>query len=415
MNIQDLYQKKDSLFVRPSSSVHGLIGLLILIGAGSFVFGLTSGDPTRAWGSFLINLFFFFCISLGGVVFGSMQDLVGAVWGRGIKRSHEAFGAFLPIAGLLFTFYFICIQFGMLGADQVYSWIVDPHILDHFPGKNVWLQKEFMLIRDVVAVVLIVALCRWLVAQGLRNDHLLLSGKVEEAQKLGEQNRKTIRYWAAPVMVVLSVMFSLLTFDLTMSLAPTWFSTLWGGWNFAILMQSLMASIVWMMFLLRKTGVAPFIEQRHFHDIGKLLFGFTVFFAYLTYAHILTYWYGNVPEETSYFIVRLQKPWIQMIIWLMFGTFFIPFFSLIPKANKWTPGIVLPVATIVLVSQWMVWMLVVVPELVAADQWAGPWLEIGTFFGFAGLFLGSYFRFSSKHPMIPVSDPLLIESLHYGH
>ncbi|MFK7873546.1 MAG: hypothetical protein AB8C84_10370 [Oligoflexales bacterium] len=415
MNIQDLYQKRDSLFVRAGSVSNFLVVAGILVGVLSFAAGMSSGDHVRTWGSFIFNLFFFFCIALGGVAFGGMQDLVGAIWGRAIKRSHEAMGAFLPLAGVFFTIFFLCIQFRVLSADQVYPWIADPHMLDHFPGKNVWLQQEFMLIRDVFAVVVIVALCKWLTGHGLRSDKIFLEGRLEEAQKLGEENRKKVRYWAAPVMFVLSCMFSLLMFDLTMSLAPTWFSTLWGGWNFAILMQTLMASIVWIMYLLRNTGIGAFIERKHYHDIGKMLFGFTVFFAYLTYAHILTYWYGNVPEETSYFFTRLQSPWLQMLCALLFGTFFIPFFTLIPKAHKWTPYIVLPVATIVLVSQWFVWMLVVIPEVVTPEQWNGPLLDVGVFLGFGGVFLGSYMRFAKNHPMLPVSDPLLLESFHHGH
>jgi hypothetical protein len=145
------------------------------------------------------------------------------------------------------------------------------------------------------------------------------------------------------------------------------------------------------------------------------LHGFTVFFAYLTFAHVLTYWYTNIPEETSYFLTRLEKPWVYFIIAAPFLVFLIPFIFLIPKANKWNPKTAIPIALVVLSAQWLNYMLVVIPEVVSAHEWQFPWIELGTFLGCLAGFLLSIYRFAQKIPMVSLADPLLLPALESAH
>ena len=411
----ELYEKRNSFFLELSNAGKGGILLGIVIGVVVFGIGLFV-EPTRTWGSLLFNLMFFFSLALGGVAFGNMQDIVGATWGRPIKRLHESFGAFIPWASGIFIFYLLAIKLDQLGAGQIYKWVADPHLLDHFHGKNIWLQYDFMMIRDIFAIILIAGFSWWHLKITSARDLALVEGRKDEAKRLGEETRQTLRYWSAPILVVYALAFSLIAFDLTMSLAPTWFSTLWGGWSFAIMMQTLMAFTLIMMFYLKESQIGQYIKRQQFHDVGKLMFGFTVFFAYLTYAHVLTYWYGNVPEETSYFITRLEAPWIYIVIASLFLSFFFPFFAMIPRVSKWAGAITIPVALVILLAQWLNYLLVVIPEVQPAGKsWIFPWIEVGVFFGFLGLFLFSIFQFGKKVPMLSIADPLLESALHDEH
>jgi len=194
-----------------------------------------------------------------------------------------------------------------------------------------------------------------------------------------------------------------------------WFSTLWGGWLFAIMMQTLMALLLIVMFFVRGSGIGGLIKREHFHDVGKLLHGFTVFFAYLTYAHVLTYWYGNMPEETEYFIARLTAPWLGIILVAPVMSFLIPLFVLLFKPAKWTQVITVPIAVLILAAQWLAYLVVVMPQAVDASKWTLPWLELMVFLGFLGVFLQSYFWFGKRFPMVGVADPLLAQALHGEH
>jgi hypothetical protein len=194
-----------------------------------------------------------------------------------------------------------------------------------------------------------------------------------------------------------------------MSLAPTWLSTLWGGWAFAAMMQTTMATILIFMFALRGTSIGRLLRRQNFHDVGKLMHGFTVFFAYLTYAHIITYWYGNVPEETEYFLHRMHSPWLAIVKVIPFLLF--PLFALIPKVSKWTAPITVPICVVILVAQWLVSLIVVIPQVVDGKNWGLPWIEVGLFLGFLGAFISSILWFGKRFPMVGIGDPLLAEAI----
>ena len=415
MNSQNLYEQRQSFYLNPGAQARGGLIFCILIGVATFFIGQYLGLGTRTWGSFLFNLFWFFSIALGGVVFAAMQDVIGAVWGRPIMRIHEAFASFLPVAALLFAVFFLCIGLKVGKADEVYSWIKDPSIVAHLWGKRDWLQPGLMMGRDLFALVVILCTAGWQMRLKLRSDMALIRGDRAQSEKLGQDAKAKLRHWSAPVLVIYALTFSLLCFDLLMSLAPTWLSTLWAGWAFSIMMQSLMATLLISMYLLKRTQIGQLIRRDQFHDVGKIMHGFTIFFAYLTYAHILTYWYGNVPEETEYFIHRLQAPWVYLVLGAPIFSFVLPLFTLIPKMSKWTKPITMPIAFLILASQWFSFLVIVQPEVVDGKTWTFPGLEFGIFLGILGLFLMSVLRFAKRRPMVAVGDLLLHEVLNGSH
>lgn len=415
MNIHSLYEQRDSFFLTPSTTSRGGLIFCIVVGLLTFFASIVLGEATRAWGALLFNVFFFFAIALGGVAFSGMQDTIGATWGRPIMRLHESFASFLPVGVGLFAIFFLCIHLQIGKANEVYRWIKDPDMLAHYWGKRDWLQPGFMMARDLFAMGVILVLAGWQLRLKLSRDMALVRGEKDRALKLGLEVRDRLRMWSAPILVCYALAFSLLGFDMTMSLSPLWFSTLWGGWHFAIMMQTLMATLLLVMYMAKSTPLGQFIRRQQFHDIGKFLHGFTIFFAYLTYAHVLTYWYGNVPEETEYYLHRLHAPWVYLVIATPILVFVLPLFALIPKASKWTAPFTIPIASIILFAQWLVYLIVVIPEVADPAKWALPWVEIGVFLGVLGLFLTCVFWFGKRFPMLSIADPLLPEALSDHH
>jgi hypothetical protein len=288
-------------------------------------------------------------------------------------------------------------------------------MLHHFHGKKQYLVPFWFYVRVVTCVVLLVGLTLWQLKHTLKRDQVFLAGQKEEAQAMGVIGNFKLRFWSAPILVVYGVAFSLLCFDLTMSLSPLWFSTLWGGWQFAVMMQTLMASLLITMFALKSTKIGQAFQRQQFHDVGKLMHGFTVFFAYLTYAHVLTYWYGNVPEETEYFLHRLHEPWLTFLLIIPVIGFVIPLYGLIFKASKWTASAAIPFASLILLAQWFSYMLIVMPEVIDGKTFGFPVIEIGLFFGMFGLFVSTILWFAKKNPMLPLADPLFAKSLASDH
>lgn len=401
----DFYAKRQEFFLEVSQPQRLFLMALIGVGVLAFLGGLVSGEPTRAWGSLLFNCLFFFSIAVGGVAFGHMQDVIDAEWGRPIKRMHEAFGSFIPVAASVLAVFLICVRFDIFGAQAVFSWIKNPEQVTHFWGKSTWLEPNFMLIRDLFSLAVIAGLSHWQMTLVTKRDLAFAAGKKDLANQLAHRAGEILHYWSAPVLVVYALAFTVIVTDLAMSLAPTWFSTLWAGWMFAIMMQTLMATNLLMMFYLKTTKVGEYIGRQQFHDVGKIMHGFTIFFAYLTFAHILTYWYTNIPEETSYFMTRMQKPWFCWLILSPICSFLIPVFALVPKASKWTAKRTIPIATLILSAQWLAYLLVVMPQI--GVNISLPWVEVGLLCGFLGLFLATFFNFVRKVPALPIADPLL--------
>ena len=217
MGAGDLYENRQNYFLKPSATLKTTVLAAIAIGAVILGVGAFQTEMTRFWGAILFNLFFFFSIALGGVALGGMQDIIGAVWGRPIRRIHEGFGAFLPVAGGLMIIFLIAIRIDLLGAGSVYTWIADPELVKHFWGKNVWLQPDFMIARDVFAIAVILILARWQVNAGLKRDKAFLDGDRSTSASMGESIRASNRYWSAPVLFAYACCYTLLGFDLLMS------------------------------------------------------------------------------------------------------------------------------------------------------------------------------------------------------
>lgn len=411
----DLKHVDKSLFYVHAPRLQAFAAVLLVLGLIAMGVGFFRHEGPRVWASLIFNNFFFFCLGLGGMILSTCTDVISATWHRPIRRIQEAFGAYVPVAAVLFLILVIAIIFNLGDAKTVYRWIDHPEMLHHFWGKRSWLVPNFFYIRVVLFLLMLSGLVIFQLKKTTTRDRLWMDGRYDEAETYADEYRVKSRFWSAPSLVIFGVVFTFLAFDVTMSLAPTWLSTLWGGWSFAVMMQTLMAATLIAMFSLRDHKIGSFWKRQQFHDIGKLMHGFTVFFAYLTFAHVLTYWYGNMPEETEYFMERLHSPWVYGLFAVFFLGFVIPLYSLIPARAKWTAGWTLPVAGIILLAQWITNLILVMPEVIKVDQMTVPYVEVGGFFMVFGLFITTFLTFAKKVPMLPVADPLLHEALTGGH
>jgi hypothetical protein len=209
-------------------------------------------------------------------------------------------------------------------------------------------------------------------------------------------------YRLAPAYVVTyAIVTSIVAFDCIMALQPHWFSNLLGGFYF---MGSFLGAhtllALMMLYGAREVGIADLVSAKQRHDLGKLCFGFTVFWTYLMWAQFLVIWYGNLPEETGFVFARLWGPWLPVGRTVFLGMFLIPFFGLLGVAPKKYPVTLALFATISLGALWLERYLLVLPSVTAQ---AGPIFglpELGPTLAFAGLFLLTYALFARTFPMV---------------
>jgi len=384
------------------------VGLTIL---GLILFGqsLLAGDASavRAWQLFHVNWIYFTGLAGGSVAFAAVQKVTNAKWSGLIIRFAEAAVAFLPISliGLVLIF--------TVGYESVYGPMqVALHELPH--SKAVWLSHGFMFGRLGLGLLAMTVVGWKLVRADVTPDIHAVRAVVAGGRRqlyerwAGEYNRSPAAEHEArirrlsPVYVVLyAYVFTLVAFDGIMALQPHWFSNLLGGFFFmGSFLGAHMLLALLMLYGARHLGVSDLVSPKQRHDLGKLCFGFTVFWTYLMWAQFLVIWYGNLPEETGFFFARLWGHWLPIGKAVFLGMFLIPFFGLLgvaPKKTRVTLGFF---ATVSLVSLWLERYLLVMPSITPLPGPVFALPESGPTVLFAGLFLLSYALFARTFPML---------------
>ena len=368
----------------------GIISLLACV----FIFHI---HESRIWSNILLNTVYFIFISLCGVVFIVIHILGDSGWQVSIQRIPEAVSMYLPVGSI-----FMLIILGGLWFNyhHIYHWVhPDPHD-EILQLKTGFLNVPFFSIRTIIY------LTGWIVFAVLLRK-----------TSLNEDRKANLKYFnksnilAGLFIVFFAITSSTSAWDWIMSLDPHWFSTLFGWYLFSGLLSSGTAIIILITVFLKYAGYLPHVNKEHLHDLGKYLFGFSVLWAYLWFSQYMLIWYGNIPEETIYFIERLEK--YNTFFFLNVAINFVfPFLALMTRNSKRIPVILTLVSIIVFAGHWLDYYLLVMPGTLGKDAGIGiP--EIGITLGFSGIFLFVVFRALTKANLVPKNHPYLKESLHY--
>ncbi|MBI5583154.1 MAG: polysulfide reductase NrfD [Deltaproteobacteria bacterium] len=378
--------------------------VLAVFGGTAFGIGVTGTQAARAWQVFLINYLFWSGLAFGSILISAVLVITQARWGRPIKRLAEAPAAFLPFSLLLFW-----VLYG--GRDQLFPWLRDPA-----PHQAAWLKAPFLFARDGLALFLLTAVSLALVYYSVRGEREIQARGMESWAGSREQGAANLHKQAvlAPLLAILyPLVFSLIGFDLVMSLSPEWHSTLFGMYFFTGGFYSALAGLM----ILAVVAVKPlrlgrFIRSGQFHDLGKLLLGFSLVTGDFFFSQFLVIWYGNLPEETRYVITRVNSaPW-QGLAWTVLALCFVlPFIVLLSRKAKQRPGFMLLLSGIILIGMWLERFLLVAPSLWKGKDLPLGLLEILISLGFLGLMGLSLLWFGGRFPLLPLSDPLFQDLL----
>jgi Ni/Fe-hydrogenase subunit HybB-like protein len=383
----------------------GLIFLLaVLAGGAAFLIGISGPAPERAWQIFLVNYLFWSGLAFGSIVFAATQVITKSRWGRPVKRLAEAPAAFLPVSFLLFWVLYA-------GRDKIFPWIHQP-----FPQKAAWLNVGFLFARDGLCLFVLTAVCLAMVYFSVRGEKAIQSRGVETWPTYKDQGEKNLRSQAvlAPIVAILyALAFSLFGFDLVMSLSPQWYSTLFGMYFFTGAFYGALAVLIFLSVIaVKRLGMGNFIRKPQFHDLGKLLLAFCLTNGDFFFSQFLVIWYGNLPEETRFVIQRVSFPPWNFLAWtVLFLFFIIPFAVLLSRKAKMNQTLMLFLTGLILVGLWLERFLVVTPSLWKGGGLPLGWMELLVSLGFLGLLALCLRWFFGRFPLLPLSDPLFLESL----
>lgn len=367
-----------------------------LLGWGSLVAGYAA-DPKRFAFSYLTAFLFVVSLGLGALFFVMVQHLSGAVWSVSLRRVAENLMATLPAAAVLLLPV-------ALSLHELYEWThreavaADPVL----QGKQPWLNTPFFLVRAAIALLLWALLARLLRGWSLAQDRQPESPHLRPPTRLSA---------GGLVLTILTV--TVAAFDWIMSLEPHWYSTVFGVYFYTGGAVASVAALILILLGLRRAGyLVREVHVEHYHDLGKWLFGLTVFWAYIAFSQYMLIWYANLPEETAWFRTRTQGGWLPWAVILALGHFVLPFFALISRAAKRN------LRWLGLVAVWMVAMhfLDLYWQVMPVLHRGGPawhWMDGAALLavaGSAGLLFWQHLR---GQALVPASDPRLARSLEF--
>jgi hypothetical protein len=389
----------------------GIIALLAL-GLIAFVAALLV-DDTRAWRAYYINWLFTFSLAQGGFMLAVVTSIAKGLWSRPIRRIALAHVAYLPVAFLT------VLPILFVGAEHIWPWIEHPL----HNGKEVWLNHPFLIVRTIFGLLLLMGVCLAFAYTALRPDMGAMRDGVpprlrstydafvrnwrgQEAEELHAHRRLAVLGPASALIYAL--VMGVLAWDFVMSLEPHWFSTLIGPYFFmgAILGGVMMTALI-TITLRGRLGLQNWILPSTLHDLGKLAFGFTIFWGYMFFSQYIVIWYGLLPHEQEFVIHRFVLPFriIAQLVGVLL--FVIPFFGLLGVAPKRTPAIFATFASISLLGLWLERYLIVYPSLwIDTQRLPLSWQEPAMLLPFAGLYLASLSFFLLRVPLFQMWQPL---------
>lgn len=412
------------------------------VGLGAFLYGILNGPQSAksAWLAFHSNFVFFATLSQAGMVLACIFVIVDAQWPGPLRRLAEGLAAWVPVSLVL------CIV-GYFGGDYIFEWMRDGAM----HGKEAWLNPTRVYVSNLLVLAVLAALSLYFLRTSVRP--LLGEGAMNEGSEFARnmaarwtagwkgfeaesaESKAKLQRVAPLIALIYALGYSIFAFDMVMSMEQSWFSNLFGAYvSWGGILSAVAATALLAVLYRNQPGFEGKITDAQLHDIGKMVFAFSIFWFYLYWAQYLVIYYGNLAEETRYFSDRLGTQfvidkgftaaafaeswsswnfkwerfnqaygWLSMVTWTCL--WIIPFWVLLGEKPKKTPWILGPVATIVLIGFWLERNLLVWPSAVKDNtgQWMGmiP-LLIGA--GFIGAYVLVYLVYSRVFPSIAVAQ-----------
>jgi hypothetical protein len=354
--------------------------------------------PDRTWPSLLIVAVYLVGLPLGAMIFLSTQAVASGGWHVCFKRIPESIASTLPFAAVVLLLTLVG------GMSTLYEWS-HADVMAHdslLAGKVGWLNVPFFLARAVLVLLV------WL---GFVAAMLRVSRR-QDSERTPAGNRRTVAL-SAVFLVVLAITFSIASWDWLMSLEAHWFSTIFAAYHFAGAFVSGLAMITVAAIVLRRRGsLEGIVTDAHLQDMGKLLLGLSSFWAYMWLSQYLLIWYGNLPEEVTFYMQRHHGAWAVVSGANVLVGWVVPFLALLPRASKRSEGFLLKAAGLLLVGHWIDLYFSIQPVFSPEAPVLGVW-ELAPIVGGAALFLWAFRRGLAAAALVPVGDAYLQESLHH--
>jgi hypothetical protein len=374
-------------------------GLSVLLGIVAFVALALCGagaaiDPKQFSYSWLFAFGFFFTLCAGCFFWTIVHYATDAEWTVVVRRQLENIAVLFAILAILF----IPI---LLLRHNLYDWMnIPPGTEEKLDSKRAYLNLNFFVLRAVFFLGFFIIA-----------SHLLRRFSVRQDKDGNPQFTIWLRKLSFISLPLFALSLTFGAYDWLLGLEYRWFSTMFGVYIFAGAAGSSMSLLVLVITALRKAGyLKNVVTLEHYHIMGKWMFAFCVFWAYIGFGQYMLIWYANMPEETQYFLVRNTESWWFLSMLLVIGRFFGPFAILLLRSIKKHPNQLCYVAAWIVLMQMLDMYLIVLPALHGTGVHVSLW-DFAALIAMGATLAFAFLRIVGKTSLFPVRDPRLIESL----
>jgi hypothetical protein len=384
-----------SLFVKAAGLGVVMLGISAVLGASE------SDGWSRFSHSYLVAFVWVMTIGAGALWWVTLQNIVNAHWSVVVRRVAELIAANAPVLALLAMPVVLPL---ILGKPIMYKWAESSLMTGALAHKIGYLNTKFFAIRFVVYFGFWTWLSSFFLNKSLGQDK-------ETNPETAAKTVVTMRRAAGPAMIGFALTITFCAIDLIMTLDPQWFSTMFGVYYFASCVLAVNSSLaLTLMWLQSKGRLTSSVTVHHFHDLGKMVFAFTIFWAYIGFSQFMLQWYANIPEETLWWKERFVNSWGTFSWVLLFGHFVIPFFGLMSRWVKRSRKAL---------AFWCIWQLVmiyldmywlVMPTL-GVDEVPFQLIDLTCWIGVLSLFIAGVAYRAKGLDLLATNDPRLPKSL----
>lgn len=378
------------------SLVVGMIFSVIAV-AGAFA------QPTVFFRGYLVSFMAWLGVALGSMAVLMLRHMTGGGWGMVIRRIMGAAMRTLPLMALLFVPILFAIRRLYVWARPLDS-IADKHLREHLQEiTKSYLSVNEFIIRAIVYFAIWNAL-----------SFLLTRWSREQDAPGGPDNSGRFKALSGPGLILYGFTISFAAIDWVMSLDPSWISTIYGLLILAgEVLSAICFAVVVERILVRYRPMSEMLKPDYVHDHGKLMLTFVMVWAYFGFSQWLIIWAGNLPEEITWYMRRLNGGWGYIGLFLVLFHFAVPFVLLLSRPFK------RDVTRLVWLAIWLMLMRYldifwnIEPNF--SSTVTVTWADVVVPVAMGGLWLAYFFRNLGSLPLLPAYDPEAKEVLEPAH
>ena len=404
-------------FELPGNYKKWTIGLII-VGLIALLYGFVMFHPfahaghgeninsTRFWAVLLQNSVYWLLVVNAAMFFIGVTTLAMGGWQVALKRVPEAISSVVPVLGIITFVILMAIVWG--GHDDIYHWVNKETVANDkiIKGKSGFLNPVFFTLFSALTIFLWSFLGKKMRSISLESDN---NGPMDYETGKKWINKNVL--WAALFIVFFGLSVgSTIPWLWLMSVDAHWYSTMFSWYTFASTFVAGLSLIALFIVFLKNNGQLEYVTEEHLHDIGKFMFAFSIFWAYLWFSQYMLIWYANIPEETGYFKIRVQGPYRGIFFLNLVLNFACPLLILMKKSTKRNYTLLTIMAVLIIFGHWIDFYQIVMPGTMYEHAELMPF-EFGIAILFIGIIMWRVGVFLTSHSLTAKNHPFLKESM----